>query len=82
MGAVDYPDIARQQGAVGTAWVDVGLDALGKPYSVKLWRSSGNATLDQSALRAARRSRYAFAINACSAVPSHYLLRVNIPPTE
>ncbi|BAU40267.1 TonB family protein [Leptolyngbya sp. O-77] len=48
----DYPDQAN--GAEGTARVVVETDASGRVVSVMLSRSSGNAELDQAALRQAR----------------------------
>ncbi|GAC1306151.1 MAG: hypothetical protein NVSMB21_08590 [Vulcanimicrobiaceae bacterium] len=69
----DYPDIARQQGAVGTAKIKVSLDAAGHVLDVALAKSSGNASLDQSALKAARASTFAPEVVNCVKTAGVYL---------
>jgi periplasmic protein TonB len=53
-----YPDIAREQGAQGTAIVLATVGPKGNVISVALDQSAGNKMLDQSALAAARGSRF------------------------
>jgi len=53
-----YPDIAREQGAQGTAIVLATVGPKGNVISVALDQSTGNKMLDQSALSAARTSRF------------------------
>ena len=53
-----YPDIAREQGAQGTAIVLATVGPKGNVVSVSLDQSTGNKVLDQSALAAARSSRF------------------------
>ncbi len=73
----DYPDIARMQGATGTALVVVTVDEQGIVRVASVYKSSGNAALDNSALTAARRSSYQPAIANCLAVPAQYLFRAD-----
>jgi len=54
-----YPDIAREQGAQGTAIVLATVGPKGNVLAVALDQSTGNKVLDQSALSAARTSRFA-----------------------
>ena len=53
-----YPDIAREQGAQGTAIVLATVGPKGNVISVQIDQSTGNKLLDQSALAAARTSRF------------------------
>lgn len=53
-----YPDIAREQGAQGTAIVLATVGPKGFVISVALDQSTGNKVLDQSALSAARASKF------------------------
>lgn len=53
-----YPDIAKEQGAQGTAIVLVTVGPKGNVISVQIDQSTGNKLLDQSALSAARSSRF------------------------
>jgi protein TonB len=71
----DYPEIARQQGAIGVTNVRVSLSATGSVISVKVYKSSGNQSLDQEALKAARASRYSPEIEDCQPVAGDYLFR-------
>jgi protein TonB len=73
----DYPDIARQQGAVGTTQVKVTLDANGTPVDVSVYKSSGNAALDNSALKAAKETEYEPDIINCVKTPGAYLFRAD-----
>jgi TonB family protein len=53
-----YPDIAREQGAQGTAIVLATVGPKGNVISVQVDQSTGNKLLDQAALSAARSSRF------------------------
>jgi TonB family protein len=69
----DYPEMARQQGAVGTATIRVSLAPSGAVTGASVYKSSGNAQLDTSALRAARSSSYRAEIRDCEPVAGDYL---------
>jgi protein TonB len=69
----DYPEMARQQGAVGTATIRVSLAPSGAVSGAAVYKSSGNAQLDTSALRAARSSSYRAEIRDCQPVAGDYL---------
>jgi periplasmic protein TonB len=73
----DYPDLARQQGAVGTVQVKVSLTPTGSVVSTSVYKSSGNALLDKAALAAARASSYAPEVEDCSPVAGTYLFRAD-----
>jgi protein TonB len=53
-----YPDIAREQGAQGTAIVMATVGPKGNVLSVDIDQSTGNKLLDSAALAAARESRF------------------------
>jgi protein TonB len=74
---LDYPDIARQQGATGTAQVKVTLDAEGNPVDVAIYKSTGNSLLDQSALKAAKATTYVPEIVNCVKTAGSYLFRAD-----
>lgn len=71
----DYPDVARQNGAVGALQVKVCLDASGSVTDAVVMKSSGNAELDDSALTAAKGSSFSPEIANCVPVPSAYIFR-------
>ncbi len=73
----DYPDIARQQGVVGTAAVKVTLDAGGHVGGAEISKSAGNAALDQAAVKAARASTYKAEVVNCVPTAGSYLFRVD-----
>jgi TonB family protein len=73
----DYPDIAKQQGAVGTTQVKVSLDAAGGIASVTVYKSSGNQALDNSALAAAKATSYTPETVNCVPEAGSYLFRVD-----
>lgn len=73
----DYPDIARQQGAVGTVQVKVSLDATGHVLGADINKSSGNASLDQSALKAARASSFTPEVVNCVKTAGSYIFRAD-----
>jgi protein TonB len=69
----DYPEMARQQGAVGTTTVRVTLSTSGAVTNAVVHKSSGNAQLDAAAVRAARSSSYRSEIDNCQPVGGDYL---------
>lgn len=73
----DYPQIARQQGAAGRTIVRVQLDAGGNVTGANVVKSSGNMSLDQSAIQAARRTTYEPELAACNAVLSTFFFAVD-----
>jgi periplasmic protein TonB len=54
----DYPDLAKEQGIQGTCIVEVVISTTGQVLSAKVFQSSGNALLDNEAIKAAKRSGY------------------------
>ena len=73
----DYPDIARQQGAVGTTQVKVTLDASGSVTDASVYKSAGNQSLDQAALKAARATRYMPETVNCVKTAGSYIFRAD-----
>lgn len=73
----DYPELARQQGAVGSVTVKVNLSANGSVADLGVYKSSGNSALDREALKAARNSRYSPEVEACEKVAGQYLFVVD-----
>lgn len=69
----DYPDQAREQGAEGTVRVKVTLDASGNAVDFSVFKSSGNAALDQSAMKAARATQYTPEVVDCVKTAGSYL---------
>lgn len=57
-----YPELAQRSGVTGKVWVKVWVDKAGKVRDVKVYKSSGNALLDESAVEAARQCLYKPAI--------------------
>jgi protein TonB len=53
-----YPEAARVARLTGTAQIEVAVNALGRPTSVRVVRSSGSPSLDEAALRAVRASTF------------------------
>lgn len=73
----NYPDIAKEQGAVGTVQVRVSLDADGSEEDVSIYKSSANQALDDSALDAARRTHFTAETIDCKRQPSSFMFRVD-----
>ncbi len=73
----EYPEIARQQGVVGTSKIKVTLDAAGKVTAVDLAKSAGLAALDEAAKRAARASTYSPEVVNCVKTAGSYLFQVD-----
>ncbi|HME82744.1 MAG TPA: TonB family protein [Candidatus Eremiobacteraceae bacterium] len=55
---LDYPELAKEQGIQGTAVVIVTIAPSGALLGAKIYQSSGNALLDNAALKAARASTF------------------------
>jgi len=49
-----YPKVARKRGQQGTVWLDIWLDEDGGKKTIKLFKSSGIAILDRSAIKAVK----------------------------
>jgi TonB family protein len=74
----DYPDLARQQGAVGTVQVKIVLNSTGGVTNATVYKSSGNALLDRAAVAAARASSYSPEVEDCAPVNGGtYLFRAD-----
>ena len=73
----EYPEIAAQQGAVGTSKIKVTLDAEGHVVTVDLAKSAGLPALDEAAKRAARASTYSPEIVNCVKTAGSYLFQVD-----
>ncbi|MDD4914492.1 MAG: TonB family protein [Methylococcales bacterium] len=55
-GNLNYPEAARNKGEAQTLTMDVGINADGSIYSMRIVRSSGNAELDEAAKHIVRMS--------------------------
>jgi TonB family protein len=76
-----YPDSARDLGLdVVSVFVEVTIDAQGRLVDTKIYRSSGNAAIDQAALREARQSSYAPKIVDCVPVEGTYIFHADFQP--
>jgi TonB family protein len=73
----DFPEMARQQGARGTAVVRVSLSEYGTVTDTVIERSTGFSSLDQEARKAARSSAYAPALSDCRPVPGETSFTAN-----
>lgn len=71
-----YPAAARRLGEEGTVIVRVHVDALGRPEQVELGQSSGSPRLDDAALRAVARWRFAPARRGGDALDAWLSLKV------
>ncbi len=56
VGNLNYPEAARKKGFSGTLTTDVGINADGSIYSIRITKSSGNKALDDAAKRIIRLS--------------------------
>jgi TonB family protein len=65
---------------VVSVFVEVTIDAQGRLVDTKIYRSSGNAAIDQAALRAARQSSYAPKIVDCVPVEGTYIFHADFQP--
>jgi periplasmic protein TonB len=73
----DYPEIAREQGASGTAEVKVTLDATGNVLSASIQQGTGSKVLDDSAIAAAKASTFSPEIDNCQPTGGTYLFRAD-----
>lgn len=72
----DYPDIARQMGATGTAQIQVSLSETGKVLGVTVYKSTNNKALDKAAMDAARSSKFKAEVKDCTPTAGSYLFTV------
>ncbi len=79
---VDYPEIAREQGATGVTIVQVTLKPDGTVAKAVIVRSASNASLDQSALKAATVSKYTPQCVAGKPIGGSYPFQVNFTATR
>jgi protein TonB len=73
----ETPEMAREQGATGTVQVKVSLNPTGGVVGTSIYKSSGNASLDQAALQAAKQSSYASAVANCVKIGGDYIFRAD-----
>lgn len=79
----DYPEAARSLGlGPVTVLVQVTISATGSLQSAKIYQSSNNMSIDQSALSAARQSSYSPKIVNCKPVEGTYLFRAQFDPNQ
>lgn len=79
----DYPEAARSLGlGPVTVLVQVTISPSGSLQGAKIYQSSNNMSIDQSALSAARQSSYSPKIVACKPVEGTYLFRAQFDPNQ
>lgn len=71
-GNLNYPEAARKNGASQSLTMDVGINADGSIYSMRIVRSSGNTALDDAAKRIVKMSA------PFAALPDDLLREVNV----
>jgi periplasmic protein TonB len=71
-----YPPASRRAGEEGTVTVRVLVDANGRPGQVQLQSSSGHSRLDEAAVAAIRKWRFAPARRGAQAVPAWTTVKV------
>jgi protein TonB len=76
----DYPEMAKEQGATGVTQVKVTLDENGSVESVSVYKSAGNAALDQAAMTAAKATSYTPEIVNCEKTAGSYIFRAEFDP--
>ena len=77
----DYPESVRDLGLGRVSvLVQVTIDAEGRLVDAKIFQSSNNAAIDQSALRAARQTTYAPRIANCAPVEGTYIFHADFEP--
>jgi TonB family protein len=72
-----YPDSARLNGTAGVALIQVTLDESGTESAVRVFRSSGDASLNVAALDAAKTSTYFPQVFACRPRRGSYIFRAD-----
>jgi protein TonB len=55
-GNLNYPEVALKKGYSGSLTMDVGVNADGSIYSIRIGKSSGNVELDEAAKKIVRMS--------------------------
>jgi TonB family protein len=76
-----FPDAARELVLYQTsAEIVVSLDEAGRLMDASVYASSGNGPIDESALRAARKSSYAGGVSYCQSVRGQYLFTATFRP--
>jgi len=55
-GNLNYPEVATKKNFSGTLTMDVGINADGSVYSIRISKSSGNPALDEAAIKIVRMS--------------------------
>lgn len=79
----DYPESARETGlGEVTAGIRVYITPQGTIAALRVANSSGNADLDQAALRAAAESTYLPRLKGCKATYGEYLFKVTFDPNQ
>jgi len=73
----EYPQSATRERATGTVQVKLDIDPTGSVVSAAIYKSSGNAALDRSALAAAKASTYSPARVRCERAGGLYLFRAD-----
>jgi TonB family protein len=73
----NYPDSARLNGTAGVALIQVTLDESGTESAVRVFRSSGDASLNVAALDAAKTSTYFPQVFACRPRRGSYIFRAD-----
>jgi TonB family protein len=77
----DYPQSAKPLGlGPVTVQIEVTIDASGNLAGAHVYKSSGNAAIDQAALQAASGSKYSPRLVNCQAVTGYYLFRSDFQP--
>ena len=77
----DYPQSALDLGlGAVTVNVEVTVGPSGNLVTAKVYKSSGNMSIDQAALRAARQSTYSPKLVNCEPTTGDYLFRADFQP--
>ena len=75
-----YPPLARELRFVGSTAIGVLVGGDGTLLDSSVYRPSGNAQADYSALAAARVSSYLPAVSYCRRVPAYYIFKADFSP--
>ena len=73
----EWPSIAEQQGASGTAVVRIDLSETGAVQNAVVVKSTGNTSLDKAAQESALEQQYAPRVRDCANVSGAYLINVD-----
>lgn len=74
---LNYPDAAREAGAVGTAIVAVSLSSDSKVLHAEIQKSAGNSALDDAAIESALGTKYKTEIVECHAKAGTFLYQAD-----